>query len=106
SPTLGQRIYRPTDVGRRASLWPASRRASIVATREGYSGVRDRRRSPMSNGPLHAEPPTRALTGVQILGTGRYVPDRVVTNHDLWETLGFDPDWIVNRTGILERRFA
>jgi 3-oxoacyl-[acyl-carrier-protein] synthase-3 len=60
-----------------------------------------------SNGQLHvADPPTRTLTGVQILGSGSYVPERVVTNHDLFETHGFDPDWIVNRTGIHERRFA
>ncbi len=44
--------------------------------------------------------------GVQILGSGRYVPERVVTNHDLRDIYGFDPDWIVNRTGIHERRFA
>ena len=37
----------------------------------------------MSIGPLHAEARTRTLTGVQILGTGRYLPDNVVTNHDL-----------------------
>ncbi len=60
----------------------------------------------MSNGPPHVDPPTRALMGVQILGTGRYVPDRVVTNEDLRASHGFDPDWIVNRTGIRERRFA
>jgi 3-oxoacyl-[acyl-carrier-protein] synthase III len=60
----------------------------------------------MSNGPPHVNPPTRSLMGVQILGTGRYVPDRVVTNDDLHALLGFDPDWIVNRTGIHERRFA
>jgi 3-oxoacyl-[acyl-carrier-protein] synthase-3 len=44
--------------------------------------------------------------GIQVLGTGSYVPDNVVTNSDLHATLGFDPDWIVNRTGIHERRFA
>ncbi len=44
--------------------------------------------------------------GVQIIGTGSYVPDRVVTNEELHATLGFDPDWIVQRTGIRERRFA
>ena len=33
-------------------------------------------------------------------------PSSVVSNHDLQETHGFDPDWIVNRTGIHERRFA
>ena len=60
----------------------------------------------MSNGHYHVVPRTRSLTGVQILGTGSYVPDNVITNGDLRETHGFDPDWILNRTGILERRFA
>jgi 3-oxoacyl-[acyl-carrier-protein] synthase-3 len=60
----------------------------------------------MTNGPPHADPPTRSLTGIQVLGTGSYLPERVVTNHDLLESHGFDPDWIVNRTGIHERRFA
>lgn len=60
----------------------------------------------MSNGQLHVEPRTRSLTGVQILGTGSYLPEHVVRNSDLQVTHGFDPDWIENRTGILERRFA
>lgn len=61
----------------------------------------------MSNGQITlADPPIRTLMGVQILGTGSYVPDQVVTNQDLRETLGFDPDWVINRTGIRERRFA
>jgi 3-oxoacyl-[acyl-carrier-protein] synthase-3 len=51
-------------------------------------------------------PRCRRLTGVQILGTGSYVPDGVVTNDHLHERLGFDSDWIVKRTGILERRHA
>ncbi len=60
----------------------------------------------MSTAAPVAEPRTRTLMGVQILGSGRYLPELVVTNHDLLETHGFDPDWIVNRTGIHERRFA
>jgi 3-oxoacyl-[acyl-carrier-protein] synthase-3 len=60
----------------------------------------------MSNGHLHVEARTRSLTGVQILGTGSYLPENVVSNFDLQESHGFDPEWIVNRTGILERRFA
>lgn len=44
--------------------------------------------------------------GVQVLGTGSYLPERVVTNEDLRDQYGFDPEWIVNRTGIHERRFA
>jgi len=44
--------------------------------------------------------------GVQIIGTGSYVPERVVTNEELQITHGFDPAWIVQRTGIRERRAA
>jgi len=43
---------------------------------------------------------------VRILGTGSYVPDAVVTNAHLHARLGHDSDWIVKRTGILERRHA
>lgn len=61
----------------------------------------------MNNGHIaQIEPQTRTLTGVQVLGTGHYAPETVVTNEDLSVSHGFDPDWIVNRTGILERRFA
>lgn len=46
-----------------------------------------------------------ALTGVRILGTGSYAPERIVHNRDLAE-LGYDADWIVQRSGIHERRHA
>src|SRR5256885_13869247 len=49
--------------------------------------------------------PIRSLTGVQIVGVGSYVPDRVVKNEDL-AALGCDPEWILRRTGIRERRHA
>jgi 3-oxoacyl-[acyl-carrier-protein] synthase-3 len=42
--------------------------------------------------------------GVRVVGTGSYVPDAVVTNEHLHQRLGFDSNWIVKRTGILERR--
>jgi len=51
-------------------------------------------------------PKCRKLMGVQITGTGSYVPDTVVTNEHLHARLGFDSDWIFKRTGILERRHA
>lgn len=44
--------------------------------------------------------------GVRVLGTGSYVPDAVVDNQHLHARFGFDSDWIVKRTGILERRHA
>ena len=49
---------------------------------------------------------TNSLMGVQIVGVGSYVPDNVVTNADLRERYGFDPDWIEQRTGIFSRRHA
>ncbi len=49
--------------------------------------------------------PLRRLTGVQIIGTGSYLPDNVVTNEAL-ASLGCDADWIIQRTGIRERRHA
>src|SRR5437667_4965476 len=51
-------------------------------------------------------PRCRSLKGVRVVGTGSYVPDAVVTNEHLHQRLGFDSDWIVKRTGILERRHA
>ena len=57
-------------------------------------------RSPLSR------PRCRSLTGVRILGTGSYVPESVITNDHLHQRLGFDSEWIVKRTGILERRHA
>ncbi len=41
-----------------------------------------------------------------ILGTGFYVPDRVVTNDDLAEWMDTSDEWIRQRTGIEERRYA
>jgi 3-oxoacyl-[acyl-carrier-protein] synthase-3 len=37
---------------------------------------------------------------------GRYVPPRVVTNHDLSKMVETDHDWIVERTGIHERHWV
>jgi len=44
-------------------------------------------------------------TGFRVVGTGSAVPDAVVTNADL-ARLGCDPEWIVTRSGIHERRHA
>ena len=41
-----------------------------------------------------------------IAGTGFYVPDRVVTNQDLTEFMDTSDEWIVERTGIRERRWV
>jgi 3-oxoacyl-[acyl-carrier-protein] synthase-3 len=42
----------------------------------------------------------------RVIGTGSYVPDRVVTNAELARGLGVSDAWIVERTGIRERRYA
>lgn len=39
-----------------------------------------------------------------VRGLGTYVPERVVTNHDLEQMVDTSNDWIVTRTGIRERR--
>src|SRR5262245_6812379 len=54
----------------------------------------------------HGRLAIRKLPGVQIVSMGSYVPDTVITNGYLKEMHGFDPEWIVQRTGILERRRA
>jgi 3-oxoacyl-[acyl-carrier-protein] synthase-3 len=43
---------------------------------------------------------------ISITGLGCYVPDRVLTNHDLAELVDTSDEWIVERTGIRERRIA
>jgi 3-oxoacyl-[acyl-carrier-protein] synthase-3 len=42
----------------------------------------------------------------RIAGTGFYVPERVVTNHDLSKLMDTTDEWIRQRTGIGERRYA
>jgi 3-oxoacyl-[acyl-carrier-protein] synthase III len=42
----------------------------------------------------------------KITALGRYVPPKVVTNHDLAKRVDTNHDWIVERTGILERHMV
>lgn len=42
----------------------------------------------------------------RIVGVGRYVPERVLTNDDLSAFVDTSDEWIVERTGIRERRVA
>jgi 3-oxoacyl-[acyl-carrier-protein] synthase-3 len=42
----------------------------------------------------------------RILGVGRHLPDRVVTNAELTRLMDTSEEWIEQRTGILERRFV
>lgn len=43
---------------------------------------------------------------VGIIGTGSFLPDNVVTNHDLEKMVDTSDQWIRERTGIEERRVA
>jgi 3-oxoacyl-[acyl-carrier-protein] synthase-3 len=43
---------------------------------------------------------------IGILGTGSYLPERVLTNFDLEKILTTNDEWIFKRTGIRERRIA
>jgi len=58
---------------------------------------------PVDNVPQPKRSRVGSLMGVQILGIGSSVPDNVVRNEDL-AALGYDEDWIIQRTGILQRR--
>lgn len=42
----------------------------------------------------------------RITGWGMYVPERVLTNHELEQMVDTNDEWIVSRTGIRERRIA
>ena len=55
------------------------------------------------------QPPSRNVKSkrtVSIIGTGSYVPERVLTNADLEKMVETNDEWIVTRTGIRERRIA
>src|SRR4026208_1442121 len=42
----------------------------------------------------------------KIIGTGSYLPDRVISNREAGAALKIDPDTITRLTGIEERRWA
>jgi 3-oxoacyl-[acyl-carrier-protein] synthase-3 len=47
-----------------------------------------------------------ARCGSAIVGTGHYVPERVLTNEDLTRWMDTSDEWITARTGVKERRLA
>jgi len=42
----------------------------------------------------------------ELVGTGRYVPERILTNADFERMVDTSDQWIVERTGIRERHIA
>jgi 3-oxoacyl-[acyl-carrier-protein] synthase-3 len=49
---------------------------------------------------------TRSIARAGVLGTGSYLPERVLDNRELADRFGCSEEWILTRTGIRERRFA
>ena len=47
-----------------------------------------------------------AMTPIKIVGTGSYVPPNILTNDDIATMVDTSDEWIVQRTGIRERRIA
>ena len=41
-----------------------------------------------------------------VLGTGSFLPEKILSNHDLEKMVDTSDEWIVTRTGISERRMA
>lgn len=46
------------------------------------------------------------MSKARIIGTGSYLPERVLTNRDLESMVNTSDEWIVSRTGMKERRIA
>ncbi|MGG3507459.1 beta-ketoacyl-ACP synthase III [Paenibacillus lautus] len=46
------------------------------------------------------------LRPVGIIGTGKYVPEKILSNHDLEKMVDTSDEWIVSMTGIRERHIA
>src|SRR5512133_3591568 len=59
------------------------------------------KRQPRSNPRSH-----KTLRTVSIIGTGSYVPEKILTNEDLSRMVDTSDEWITTRTGIKERRVA
>ncbi|MEM7811901.1 MAG: beta-ketoacyl-ACP synthase III [Planctomycetota bacterium] len=68
--------------------------------------VRTRGKSDVNRQTFKGSSRTQRLMGIRVLGTGSAVPQRVVTNDELEREYGFEPGWIEQRSGILERRYA
>ncbi len=51
-------------------------------------------------------PPPRLVRRARIAGTGAYVPARILTNAELEKMVDTTDQWIMDRTGIRERRIA
>ncbi len=60
----------------------------------------------MKRQPRSSPRSARTQRTVSIIGTGSYVPERILTNDDLAKRVDTSDEWITTRTGIRERRIA
>src|SRR6266699_3184737 len=60
----------------------------------------------MKRQPRSSPRSAKALRTVSIIGTGSYVPEKILTNADLSRMVDTTDEWITVRTGIKERRVA
>ena len=60
----------------------------------------------MRSSPQHPRRSNKSGRTVSIIGTGSYVPERILTNRDLEKIVETSDEWIRTRTGIGERRIA
>jgi 3-oxoacyl-[acyl-carrier-protein] synthase-3 len=60
----------------------------------------------MRSSPPHPRRSNKSGRTVSIIGTGSYVPERILTNRELEKIVETSDEWIRTRTGIGERRIA
>jgi 3-oxoacyl-[acyl-carrier-protein] synthase III len=60
----------------------------------------------MKRQPRSSPRSTKSRRTVSIIGTGSYVPKKILTNADLSRIVNTSDEWITTRTGIKERRIA
>ncbi len=60
----------------------------------------------MKRQPRSSPPSAKTQRTVSIIGTGSYVPEKILTNEDLSRMVDTSDEWITTRTGIKQRRIA
>jgi 3-oxoacyl-[acyl-carrier-protein] synthase-3 len=60
----------------------------------------------MKRQPRSSPPSAKARRTVSIIGTGSYLPERILTNEELSRMVDTSDEWITTRTGIKQRRIA
>ncbi len=60
----------------------------------------------MKRQPRSSPHSAKTLRSVSIIGTGSYLPEKILTNEDLSKIVETSDEWITSRTGIRERRMA